>query len=112
MVGKSVTIFCVTAFVYFNMRHEFTLRGEKDSLRVWINQDELSPIDSQNLANHSPDGFNWGYSGSGPSQLALAILLHFDCYNPLENFQDFKRQHIATLEDGDFEIKINIQPWL
>jgi hypothetical protein len=26
------------------------------------------------LANHSPDGFNWGYNGSGPAQLALALL--------------------------------------
>jgi hypothetical protein len=26
------------------------------------------------LANHSPDGFNWGYGGSGPAQTALAIL--------------------------------------
>ena len=29
------------------------------------------------LQNHSPDGFEWGYGGSGPSQLALAILA--DC---------------------------------
>ena len=28
------------------------------------------------LFNHSPDGFNWGYGGSGPAQLALAILAH------------------------------------
>lgn len=26
------------------------------------------------LWNHSPTGFEWGYSGSGPAQLALAIL--------------------------------------
>lgn len=26
------------------------------------------------LRNHSPDGFSWGYHGSGPSQLALALL--------------------------------------
>lgn len=26
------------------------------------------------LFNHSPDGFNWGYAGSGPAQLALALL--------------------------------------
>jgi Family of unknown function (DUF6166) len=26
------------------------------------------------IANHSPDGFEWGYGGSGPAQLALAIL--------------------------------------
>ena len=27
------------------------------------------------LRNHSPAGFAWGYAGSGPAQLALAILL-------------------------------------
>lgn len=26
------------------------------------------------LRNHSPDGFEWGYGGSGPAQLALAML--------------------------------------
>ena len=26
------------------------------------------------LATHSPTGFEWGYGGSGPAQLALAIL--------------------------------------
>ncbi len=30
------------------------------------------------LWNHSPSGFEWGYAGSGPAQLALAILAdHF-----------------------------------
>jgi hypothetical protein len=27
----------------------------------------------RDLRNHSPDGFSWGYSGSGPAQLALAL---------------------------------------
>lgn len=35
----------------------------------------LSPERSQKLWNHSPDGFQWGYGGSGPAQLALALLL-------------------------------------
>jgi hypothetical protein len=26
------------------------------------------------LCNHSPTGFEWGYGGSGPAQLALALL--------------------------------------
>jgi len=26
------------------------------------------------LYNHSPTGFEWGYGGSGPAQLALALL--------------------------------------
>lgn len=32
------------------------------------------------LRNHSPEGFEWGYGGSGPAQLALAILA--DCLGP------------------------------
>ena len=28
------------------------------------------------LFNHSPTGFEWGYFGSGPAQLALAIVAH------------------------------------
>ena len=30
---------------------------------------------SVKLWNHSPDGYEWGYGGSGPAQLALALLL-------------------------------------
>lgn len=36
---------------------------------------ELKPEKSLKVRNHSPSGFNWGYAGSGPAQLALAILL-------------------------------------
>lgn len=28
------------------------------------------------IANHSPDGFEWGYRGSGPRQLAVALIAH------------------------------------
>lgn len=28
------------------------------------------------IRNHSPDGFDWGYLGSGPAQLALALAVH------------------------------------
>jgi hypothetical protein len=33
---------------------------------------ELSP--RLDLWNHSPTGFEWGYGGSGPAQLSLALL--------------------------------------
>lgn len=52
------------------------------------------------LAYHSPTGFEWGYGGSGPAQLALALLadaigedLALECYH------DFKWAVIAKLED-------------
>jgi hypothetical protein len=64
---------------------------------VWVNGKELLPGPSQVLRNHSPDGFNWGYGGSGPAQLALAIILHE--YNDeelaQEVYQDFKWAFVA-----------------
>jgi hypothetical protein len=33
--------------------------------------------DSLNIRNHSPTGFEFGYAGSGPAQLALAILVDY-----------------------------------
>lgn len=58
---------------------------------------ELSPKLSQMLWNHSPDGFQWGYGGSGPAQLALALLLDAtkDSKLSLEKHQAFKREFVA-----------------
>ena len=52
----------------------------------------------QELWNHS-QGFAWGYSGSGPSQLALAILAHFtgDDVFAGKRHQAFKAEYITPL---------------
>ena len=40
--------------------------------------------------------FNWGYGGSGPAQLALALCAHvLGDDTALEVFQDFKREWVA-----------------
>ena len=67
----------------------------------------LDPAPSQALRNHSPDGFEWSYAGSGPAQLALAILL--DCLGDedeaLRCYQAFKNEFLATLgRDEAWEI--------
>jgi hypothetical protein len=68
---------------------------------VWQGEEAklLDPKPSQALRNHSPDGFEWGYAGSGPAQLALAILLDYtgDATTALDNYQDFKFAFIAGL---------------
>ena len=58
---------------------------------------------SQRLFNHSPAGFEWGYEGSGPAQLALAILLDHsgDESKTLKHHQAFKREVIAKLTRDD-----------
>lgn len=51
---------------------------------------------------HSPDGFNWGYSGSGPAELALMMLLEIG-YEPDEAWfwhQRVKQRFIAGLPNG------------
>ena len=61
------------------------------------NRKFLKPSASQKLYNHSPDGFNWGYSGSGPAQSALAILL--DCLGKelaLKHYQAFKFEFVSS----------------
>lgn len=65
---------------------------------VYIDEQQLEPGPSLKLVNHSPTGFSWGYSGSGPAQLALAILLHFASEEfALNNYQQFKFDIIANL---------------
>lgn len=51
------------------------------------------------LMNHSPDGLSWGYAGSGPAQLALAMLMEvlndWERVQPI--YQRFKDQFIARI---------------
>ena len=70
---------------------------------------ELDP--RHDLYNHSPDGFEWGYGGSGPAQLALAILAHATCDArlSLRLYQLFKREVIATLDRTSHEIQISAE---
>lgn len=53
------------------------------------------------IMNHSPCGFEWGYEGSGPAQLALAILCDAtgDDALALSIYQDFKRQIVGHFTD-------------
>jgi hypothetical protein len=66
-------------------------------VRVTVDGRLLNP--RQDLYNHSPDGFEWGYGGSGPAQLALAILADYlnDDEQALNLYQRFKWEVIATL---------------
>src|SRR5213592_2403403 len=47
-------------------------RREGYAVLVTVNGRPLNP--RLDLWNHSPTGFEWGYGGSGPAQLALALV--------------------------------------
>lgn len=79
--------------------HEKQESGENRALHI------LSPAISQKICNHSPDGFSWGYSGSGAAQLALAILYDVSHDKKLSSdyHQEFKEIYVSVL-DEEFEI--------
>lgn len=85
-----------------------------DDRRVELNGVPLKPEKSQQVINHSPDGFNWGYPGSGPAQLALAILLEFmPVTYAVGLYQQFKFNVVATwirsYGPGYHGINLNLQ---
>jgi len=92
------------------MQTTFKLRGNYESGNVWLNDKPLSPEKSLKVKNHSPTGFAWAYSGSGPSQLALAVCLELFTYEiATAIYQNFKERIIARLDADDFDVTITIK---
>ena len=85
---------------------------QKGKVQILVDGKELTPYASQKVWNHSPNGFEFGYSGSGPAQLALAILLAAGASpeDAVTYHQTFKREVIAGLHKEDFEIDIEFAP--
>ena len=65
------------------------------------------------LRSHSPAGFEFGYAGSGPAQLSLAILA--DAIGPeraVELYQAFKRDFVARAGGDEFRVtRDEVEAW-
>ena len=92
--------------------------GIQDYDRIVTRGGERKPIDPRfDLVNHSPTGFCWGYVGSGPAQLALAILSDYlqDDQKVLDLYHDFMLRVITRLPMDtnftltDYEIKTALE---
>lgn len=79
-------------------------RREGHTTKVTVNGRPLNP--RLDLWNHSPTGFEWGYGGSGPAQLALALLAEHlgDDDQATSLHQDFKFQVVANLPHGGWTL--------
>lgn len=66
------------------------------------------------VRNHSPSGVEWGYNGSGPSQLALAILLTLtNAETAVSCYQQFKREMIARIDEPQWVLPLrDVRRWL
>ena len=69
----------------------------------------------QHIMRHSPDGFNWGYSGSGASDLARSILTdHFGGTTTVVemNYMSLKMDYLAQFGDTWGITSDQISEWM
>ena len=92
------------------MKLEGVLRGRQ----VRMDGHLLDPDPSLAVFNHSPTGFSWGYAGSGPAQLALAVLLKAGVgeERAVRLHQLLKRDLIQNLPQTDFQVEFDLDGWL
>lgn len=94
-----------------------TYKGSYDTENWYQVTKNDKPFDHQpslKVRNHSPDGFAWGYGGSGPAQLALAILLEETNRRAAEAlYQQFKAEVIAALSKDNWSLTSDdVRDWL
>ena len=80
--------------------------GVRNQRTVTVSKDHGSLNPRHDLRNHSPDGFEWGYGGSGPAQLALAILADHlrDDELAMDLYMEFKDVVISKLPYEGWEL--------
>lgn len=80
--------------------------GTAVGVRVTVDGRELSPRPSWKLRDHSPTGFEWGYPGSGPAQLALAVVFDVlgDKDRALDTYQFFKLAAVACWSTDRWQV--------
>ena len=91
---------------------------------VWVDEDRPLP----QVVHHSPSGFEWGYGGSGPADLALSILAlvigdERETVGIFEGrtcsarawqlHQQFKREYVAGFEHEAWSLSVGqVRQWI
>ena len=89
-------------------------RERNGEVTISVDGRRLDPGPSLQIRNHSPTGFDWGYSGSGPAQTSLAVLLDLGVSkeDAEKHYQDFKSEFIATQPRHVLHVPIShVHPW-
>ena len=79
--------------------------GQRSGETVTVRVDD-EPLNARlDLRDFRASGFEWGYEGSGPSQLALAILAdHAHAQTALGNYRVFVQIVIAEIEGDSWRL--------
>ena len=92
----------MTRKTYIGTPHRESVSGQ--SLVTVCDGQKSEPLPLRlDLFNHSPTGFSWGYGGSGPAQLALALLADAlgDDDRAIRLHQCFKFKVVACWPEGE-----------
>lgn len=94
-----------------------TYKGNHNGQDVWyeitLNDKFFDPAPSLKHVNHSPDGFSFGYSGSGCAQFAFGILLNeTDDETAHEFYMQFKNEVVSRLHDGFVLTSEDVAKWV
>ena len=96
----------------------FGIKSGIGSCQVFVKLTETNDVPLKHIIRHSPDGFQWGYGGSGPSDLALSILTDYDNRYGLKGlkinniYQQFKEDFLVVV-GKDLSISFEeIEKWL
>jgi len=94
---------------------EHVITGDHEARVVRFDGVRLDPGRCQGLLNYSRDGFAWGYEGSAPAQLALAILLKAGVAveDAVRLHRQFKREFLATVPfEGALILRVDVLAWV
>ena len=91
----------MTRKTYIGTPHRDSISGQSLVTVCDGQKSESLPL-RLDLFNHSPTGFSWGYGGSGPAQLAVALLADAlgDDDRAIRLHQCFKFKVVACWPEG------------
>lgn len=90
-----------------------SVKGDWETREFWVNDKKLSLEKSLRVLKGSITGFNWGFAGTGPGQLALAILLEFvDPETALLYHQLLKFKYVRTLPQSSFQGTVHLRGYM
>jgi len=93
--------------------------GRREGYAVIVTVDGVPLNPRLDLYNHSPTGFEWGYGGSGPAQLALATpnalehLVQDDILSGIKRHQagDWGNVSEHDRQENEFSLKEGFRLW-
>jgi len=88
-------------------------RGRRTGQRCIVTVDAETLPRRYDLLSASPCGFEWGYGGSGPAQLAVAILAHaYGDEFATQHYQRFKDEVVTALPESRWTLTtLDLEEW-